>query len=67
MSEHPIVPVKSGNPSRGDPAEGRGCRVAEPLEGTMAGASKPDPVFTKQQRIAETVSERTRDLTSRMR
>jgi RNA-directed DNA polymerase len=25
----------------------------EPLEGNMAGASKPDPVLTKQQRIAE--------------
>jgi len=25
----------------------------EPLEGNMAGASDPDPVFTKQQRIAE--------------
>jgi RNA-directed DNA polymerase len=25
----------------------------EPLEGNMAGASEPDPVFTKQQRIAE--------------
>jgi RNA-directed DNA polymerase len=25
----------------------------EPLEGNMAGASEPDPVYTKQQRIAE--------------
>jgi RNA-directed DNA polymerase len=33
--------------------EGRGRRVAEPLGGNMAGASKPGPVSTKQQRIAE--------------
>src|SRR5437762_2474730 len=52
-SEHLIVPLKSGNPSRGDPVEGRRCRVAEPLEGNMAGAQQPDPVFTKCQRIAE--------------
>ncbi len=33
--------------------EGRGCRATEPLEGNRAGASKPDPVSTRQQRIAE--------------
>jgi RNA-directed DNA polymerase len=33
--------------------EGRRRRVAEPLEGNMAGAQKPDPVSTRQQRIAE--------------
>jgi RNA-directed DNA polymerase len=33
--------------------EGRRRRVAESLEGNMAGASEPDPVSTKQQRIAE--------------
>jgi RNA-directed DNA polymerase len=53
MSEHSIVPLKQGNSSRGNPGEGRGCQVAELLEGNMPGASKPDPVSTKQQRIAE--------------
>ena len=33
--------------------EGRGRRLMTPLEGNMAGASKPVDVFTKQQRIAE--------------
>ena len=47
------TPTKSGNPTRGNPAEGRRRRVAEPLEGNMAGASKPGTVSTKQQRIAE--------------
>src|SRR5512140_2369493 len=36
-----------------DPAEGRGCRVMRPLEGNMAGASKPVDVSTKRQRIAQ--------------
>jgi RNA-directed DNA polymerase len=53
MSERLIVPVKQGNRSHLDPGEGRGRRVMEPLEGNMAGASKPDVVSTKQQRIAE--------------
>src|SRR4029077_10650232 len=52
-SEHPIVPAKRGNGSRPDLAEGRGCHVTDLLEGNMPGASKPDPVSTKQQRIAE--------------
>src|SRR6266702_5075849 len=52
-SERSIVPPKPGNPTRGDPVEGRGRRVAEPLGGNMAGAQEPDPVSTKQQRIAE--------------
>jgi RNA-directed DNA polymerase len=52
-SEHPLVPPKPGNRPRRDPVEGRGCRATESLEGNRAGASKPDPVFTKQQRIAE--------------
>src|SRR6266404_4858714 len=52
-SERLIVPTKPGNSTREDPTEGRRRRVAEPLEGNMAGALKPDPVFTKQQRIAE--------------
>jgi RNA-directed DNA polymerase len=33
--------------------EGRRRLAAEPLEGNMAGALEPDPVSTKQQRIAE--------------
>ena len=54
-SERLIVPLKPGNPTRRDPVEGRRRRAAEPLEGNMAGASEPDPVSTKQQRIAERV------------
>src|SRR5262249_13646215 len=42
-----------GNPTRRKPREGRRRRAAEPLEGNMAGASKPGTVFTKQQRIAK--------------
>jgi RNA-directed DNA polymerase len=52
-SEHPIVPRNPGNGIRLDPGEGRGCQVTDSLEGNMAGASKPEIVFTKQQRIAE--------------
>src|SRR5438552_778506 len=52
-SEHLIVPLNQGNGSRPDPGEGRGCHVTDSLEGNMAGASKPDLVSTKQQRIAE--------------
>src|SRR5262249_37491085 len=52
-SERSIVPTKPGNRSRRDPVEGRGRWTTEPLEGNMAGAQEPDPVSTKQQRIAE--------------
>src|SRR5262245_49831458 len=52
-SERLILPAQPGNLTRRDPVEGRGRRVAESLEGNMAGASKPGTVFTKQQRIAE--------------
>ncbi len=52
-SEHSIVPQKQGNSNRGDPVEERECRVAESLEGNMAGASEPGPVSTRRQRIAE--------------
>jgi RNA-directed DNA polymerase len=52
-SERSIVPSKLGNLTRRDPVEGRGRRVAEALGGNMAGASKPDSVSTKQQRLAE--------------
>jgi RNA-directed DNA polymerase len=53
MSERLIVPSSQGNSPHGNPGKGRGRRVMEPLEGNMAGTSDPDPVFTKQQRIAE--------------
>jgi len=45
--------VEVGEPYRRDPAEGRGCRFKQPLEGNMAGASEPVDVSTKQRRIAE--------------
>ena len=63
------TPMKSGNSTRGNPPEERRHRVADPLEGHTAGASKPGPVFTKPQRIAGSGTpraSRTRDLTSRM-
>jgi RNA-directed DNA polymerase len=44
---------EAGEPYRRDPAEGRGCRFKQPLEGNMAGASEPVDVSTKQQRIAD--------------
>ncbi len=50
-SERPIVSMKRGNRPR-DPVERRGRHVMTPLEGNMAGASKPLTVDTKQQRIA---------------
>ena len=36
-----------------DPAERRGCRFKQPLEGNMAGASEPVDVSTKRQRIVQ--------------
>jgi len=44
---------ETGELTREDPVEGRGSLIVEPLEGNMAGASNPDNVSTKQQRIAE--------------
>jgi len=35
-----------------DPAEGRRCRAMRPLEGTMPGTPGPDPISTRQERIA---------------
>ena len=70
-----MVLMRPGNPTRGDPGKGRRRQVAEPLEGDMAGASKPDPMSTQHQRIAELalLRQRVRDkrsesvtLTSRM-
>src|SRR5208282_3788625 len=48
-SERPIVSLKRGNHPR-DPVERRGRHVMTPLEGNMAGASKPITVSMKQQR-----------------
>ena len=41
-----------GDPLRGDPAEGRGCRIMEPLRGNTMSVPKLTSVSTKQQRIA---------------
>ena len=35
-SEHLLVPTRPGNSPRGDPAEGRRCRVTDPLLGNKA-------------------------------
>src|SRR5208282_2291331 len=48
-SERPIVSLKRGTIPR-DPVERRGRHVMTPLEGNMAGASKPITVSMKQQR-----------------
>src|SRR5262249_54888143 len=47
----PHSTAEAGERTRTDPAEGRGRRAAEPWEGNRAGAQKPDPVSTKQQRL----------------
>ena len=48
-SERPIVSLKGGTIPR-DPVERRGRPVMTPLEGHMAGASKPITVYTNPQR-----------------
>ncbi len=54
QSESLIVPGKPANGRpRLEPVEGRGLLVNQPLEGNMTGASKPEIVSTRQQRIAE--------------
>ena len=45
--------VEAGEPAPGDPVEGRGCRIMEPLEGKMTGTSSPENVSTKLQRVAK--------------
>jgi len=45
-SERLIVPWKPGNPSRGDPAEGRRCLVVESMVGNSPRTSSLDPLFT---------------------
>ena len=52
-SEPSIVPGKSGNSPREDPAEGRGGRVTEPLLGDRARTPSLSTLFTKRQRIAQ--------------
>ena len=51
-SERLVVPVKRGNPPRGDPVEGRGRRDAEPLKGKMMETPNSAIVSTKLRRIA---------------
>ena len=59
-SERPVVSLKRGNHPR-DPVEKRGRHVMTPLEGDMAGASKPRTVDTKRQRIAASGTRRSAD------
>ena len=47
------ITVELGEPAPGDPGEGRGRRIMEPLEGKMAGTSSPENVSTKLQRVAK--------------
>src|SRR5262245_64120938 len=51
-SERLAVPLSQGNHPR-DPGEGRRRHLMKPLEGNMTGTPRPEPVSTKQQRIAE--------------
>ena len=43
----------AGEPTRGNPAEGRGRRAMRPPEGKMPGTPSPDPISTRRRRIAE--------------
>ena len=43
-SEHFIVPSSQGNSGPGNPAEGRRCRVVEPLAGNTTDAWNPSRV-----------------------
>jgi group II intron reverse transcriptase/maturase len=56
-SERLTVPVKRGNPPRGDPVEGRGRRDAEPLKGKMMETPNSAIVSTKLRRIAKLARE----------
>ena len=66
---------EAGEPVPGDPVEGRGHRIMDPLEGKMTGVPNPTTISTKLQRIAIckwlhsglVVVQRTRDPRSRMR
>ena len=48
----PRTTTEAGEPTRRDPVEGRGRRIAERLRGTMADIPKPETISTKQQTIA---------------
>lgn len=52
-SETLVVPTKSGNSPREDPAEGRGVRNMEPSEGTMSETLNSGSISTKLARIAK--------------
>ena len=52
-SEPFVVPWKSGNSSREDPAEGREGRVTDPLLGTKARTPSLSTLSTHRQRIAQ--------------
>jgi hypothetical protein len=51
-SERFIVPLKPGNPSRGDPVEGRRRLVVESMVGNSPRTSSLDPLSTLDHRIA---------------
>src|SRR5437870_10513426 len=44
---------EAGEPTPGDPVEGRGCRVREPEEGKMTGTPSPGTISTRLHRIAK--------------
>src|SRR5262249_46531321 len=52
-SESFIVPWKSGNWAREDPAEGREGRVTDPSSGPRARTPSLGSLFTKRRRIAQ--------------
>ena len=48
---------EAGEPASGDPAEGRGDRITEPLERKMMGTPSPATISTKLQRIVTLAKE----------
>ena len=56
-SEPPVVPMKPGNRTDRDPAEGRGGRSTEPLKGKAPELPGLASVCTKRQRIAKLAKE----------
>ena len=48
----PRSTIEAGEPTRGDPVEGRGHRDREPREGTTPGTPNPETVSSKLSRIA---------------
>jgi len=49
----PNSTIESGEPAPGDPEEGRGCHIMEPLKGKTAETSGSESVSTRLQRVAE--------------